>query len=74
MICRRQITMRGAATQVIGHTADGRIASLSPAIQAPGGQYIASHGYNQDGGQMSAVNAAGGALASYTYDGFGHGC
>jgi hypothetical protein len=39
------------------------MASLSPGIQSPGGHYITSLSYNQDG-QMSAVNAAGGALAS----------
>ena len=57
-------------TQAIGYTADGRIASLSPGIQAPGGQYITSLSYNQDA-RLAAVNASGGALASYTYDGFG---
>ncbi|MDR3740717.1 MAG: RHS repeat-associated core domain-containing protein [Terracidiphilus sp.] len=60
----------GVVTQTLGYTADGRMASLSPGIQAPDGQYITSLGYNQDA-RLSAVNAAGGALASYTYDGFG---
>ena len=62
--------MGGVQTQAIGYTADGRIASLSPGIQAPGGQYITSLSYNQDA-RLSAVNAGSGALASYTYDGFG---
>lgn len=60
----------GTVTQTIGYTADGRIGSLSPGIQAPGGQYITSLSYNQDA-RLSAVNASSGALASYTYDGFG---
>ena len=60
----------GVQTQAIGYTADGRIASLSPGIQAPGGQTITSLSYSQDA-RLSAVNASGGALASYTYDGFG---
>ena len=60
----------GVATQAIGYTADGRIASLNPGIQAPGGQFITSLSYNQDA-QLSAVNAGSGALASYAYDGFG---
>ena len=64
------ISMRGVVTQAIGYTADGRIASLNPGIQAPAGQYVTSLSYNQSA-QLSAVNAAGGALASYTYDGFG---
>ncbi len=62
--------MGGVQTQAIGYTADGRIASLSPGIQAPGGQTITSLSYSQDA-RLSAVNASGGALASYTYDGFG---
>ncbi|HEV2322977.1 MAG TPA: RHS repeat-associated core domain-containing protein, partial [Terracidiphilus sp.] len=41
-----------------------------PGIQAPSGQYITSLSYNQDA-RLSAVNAAGGALASYIYDAFG---
>jgi RHS repeat-associated protein len=60
----------GVQTQAIGYTADGRIASLSPGIQAPGGQTITSLSYNQDA-RLAAVNASGDALASYTYDGFG---
>jgi RHS repeat-associated protein len=64
------LSVGGVQTQAIGYTADGRISSLSPGIQAPGGQYITSLSYNQDA-RLSAVNAAGGALASYTYDGFG---
>ena len=64
------LSVGGVQTQAIGYTADGRIASLSPGIQAPGGQYITSLSYNQDA-RLSAVNASGGALASYTYDGFG---
>jgi RHS repeat-associated protein len=64
------ISMRGVVTQAIGYTADGRIASLNPGIQAPAGQYVTSLSYNQSA-QLSAVNAAGGALARYTYDGFG---
>lgn len=64
------LSVGGVQTQAIGYTADGRIGSLSPGIQAPGGQYITSLSYNQDA-RLAAVNAAGGALASYTYDGFG---
>ena len=64
------ISVGGVITQAIGYTADGRIASLNPGIQAPGGQYITSLSYNQDA-RLSAVNAGSGALASYTYDGFG---
>ena len=64
------ISVGGVQTQAIGYTADGRIASLSPGIQAPGGQTITSLSYSQDA-RLSAVNASGGALASYTYDGFG---
>jgi RHS repeat-associated protein len=64
------ISVGGVTTQAIGYTADGRIASLNPGIQAPAGQYITSLSYNQDA-QLSAVNAGSGALASYTYDGFG---
>jgi RHS repeat-associated protein len=64
------ISVGGVATQAIGYTADGRIASLNPGIQAPAGQYITSLSYNQNA-QLSAVNAESGALASYTYDGFG---
>ncbi|MGB6687310.1 MAG: RHS repeat-associated core domain-containing protein [Terracidiphilus sp.] len=64
------ISVGGVATQAIGYTADGRIASLNPGIQTPGSQYITSLSYNQSA-QLSAVNAGSGALASYTYDGFG---
>jgi len=64
------LSLGGVQTQAIGYTADGRIASLSPGIQAPGGQTITSLSYNQDA-QLAAVNASGGALASYTYDAFG---
>ena len=64
------LSVGGIETQAIGYTADGRIASLNPGIQAPGGQFITSLGYNQDG-RLAAVNTGGGALASYTYDGFG---
>jgi RHS repeat-associated protein len=64
------LSVGGVVTQAIGYTADGRIASLNPGIQAPGGQYITSLSYNQNA-QLSAVNTGGGALASYTYDGFG---
>ena len=64
------LSMGGVTTQAISYTADGRIASLNPGIQAPAGQYITSLSYNQDA-QLSAVNAGGGALASYIYDGFG---
>ena len=64
------ISVGGVATQAIGYTADGRIGSLNPGIQAPAGQYITSLSYNQDA-QLSSVNAGSGALASYTYDGFG---
>ena len=66
----RTISVGGVVTQAIGYTADGRIASLNPGIQAPGSQYITSLSYNQNA-QLSAVNAGSGALASYTYDGFG---
>ena len=55
-------SVSGTTTQTIGYTADGRMASFSPGIQAPGGQYITSLSYNQDA-RLSAVNAAGGALA-----------
>ncbi|MFZ0747313.1 MAG: hypothetical protein WAM85_23110 [Terracidiphilus sp.] len=61
---------RGDDTQAIDDTANGRMASLSLGIQAPGGQYITSLSYNHDAG-LAAVNAASGALGSYTYDGFG---
>lgn len=61
----------GVQTQAIGYTADGRMNSFSPGIQAPGGQYITSLSYNQNA-RLSGVNAASGALASYTYDGFGN--
>jgi RHS repeat-associated protein len=64
------LSVGGVVTQAIGYTADGRMASLNPGIQAPGGQYITSLSYNQDG-RLAAVNAGGGALAGYTYDGFG---
>jgi RHS repeat-associated protein len=64
------ISVGGVATQAIGYTSDGRIAGLNPGIQAPAGQYITSLSYNQDA-QLSAVNTGSGALASYTYDGFG---
>jgi RHS repeat-associated protein len=64
------LSVGGVQTQAIGYTADGRIASLNPGMQAPGGQYITSLSYNQDA-RLSAVNASGGALASYTYDAFG---
>jgi YD repeat-containing protein len=57
-------------TQAIGYTADGRIASFNPGIQTPGGQLVTSLSYNQDT-RLAAVNATGGALASYVYDGFG---
>jgi len=59
----------GTLLQTIGYTADGRIASLNPGIQAPAGQYITSLRYNQDG-RLTSVNAGAGTLASYTYDGF----
>ena len=64
------LSVGGTVMQTIGYTADGRIASLNPGIQAPAGQYITSLSYNQDG-RLAAVNAGGSALASYTYDGFG---
>jgi RHS repeat-associated protein len=64
------ISVGGVQTQAISYAADGRIASLSPGIQAPGGQYITSLSYNQDA-RLSTVNAGSGALSSYTYDGFG---
>jgi hypothetical protein len=60
----------GITTQTIGYTADGRMSSLSPGIQAPGGQFITSLSYNQNA-RLSAVDSSNGALASYTYDGFG---
>jgi len=63
------LSMGGTVVQTIGYTADGKIASLNPGIQAPAGQYITSLSYNQDG-RLASVNAAGGTLASYTYDGF----
>jgi len=64
------ISVGGVQTQAIGYSADGRMASLNPGIQTPASQYITSLSYNQDA-QLAAVNASGGALASYTYDGFG---
>ncbi|MGB6686570.1 MAG: RHS repeat-associated core domain-containing protein [Terracidiphilus sp.] len=64
------ISVGGVATQAIGYTADGRMASLNPGIQTPGSQYITSLSYNQNA-QLSAVNAGSGAFASYTYNGFG---
>ncbi|HEU5352163.1 MAG TPA: Ig-like domain repeat protein [Terracidiphilus sp.] len=64
------LSVGGTQTQAVGYSADGRIATLSPGIQAPGGQSITSLSYNQDG-RLSAVNASGGALASYTYNAFG---
>jgi hypothetical protein len=63
----------GVTTQTIGYTADGRMASFNPGIQTPNSQYITSLSYNQ-AAQLSAVNASGGALASYTYDGFDSDC
>jgi RHS repeat-associated protein len=63
------LSVGGTVMQTIGSTADGRIASLNPGIQAPAGQYITSLSYNQDG-RLSAVNAGAGTLASYIYDGF----
>jgi len=63
------LSVGGTVVQTIGYTADGRIASLNPGIQAPTGQYITSLSYNQDG-RLTSVNAGGGALASYIYDGF----
>jgi RHS repeat-associated protein len=64
------ISVGGITTQTIGYTADGRMSSLSPGIQAPGGQFITSLSYNQNA-RLSAVDSSNGALASYTYDGFG---
>jgi len=64
------LSMGGTVVQTIGYTADGRIASLNPGIQAPAGQYITSLSYNQDG-RLASVNAGAGVLASYIYDGFG---
>ena len=66
----QSLSVGGVQTQSIGYTADGRMANLNPGVQAPGGQVITSLSYNQDA-QLSAVNAAGGTLATYTYDGFG---
>ena len=63
------LSMGGTVVQTIGYTADGRIASMNPGIQAPAGQYITSLSYNQDG-RFTSVNTAGGTLASYIYDGF----
>ena len=64
------LSVGGVVTHAIGYTADGRVASLNPGIQAPGGQFITSLTYNQDA-RLASVNASGGALAGYTYDGFG---
>jgi RHS repeat-associated protein len=64
------ISMGGITTQTIGYTADGRMASFTPGIESPGSQYITSLSYNQDA-QLAAVNSSNGALANYTYDGFG---
>jgi hypothetical protein len=63
----------GTVMQTIGYTADGRMASFSPGIQALGGQYITSLSYNQDA-QLAAVNAGSTALANYTYDAFEQRC
>jgi RHS repeat-associated protein len=63
------LSVGGTVMQTIGYTADGRIASLNPGIQAPTGQYITSLSYNQDG-RLTSVNAGAGTLASYIYDGF----
>ncbi len=63
------LSVGGTVLQTIGYTADGRIASLNPGIQAPAGQYITSLSYNQDG-RLTSVNAGAGTLASYIYDGF----
>lgn len=60
----------GVTTQAIGNTADGKMSSLNPGIQAPAGQFITSLGYNQDA-RLAAVISGSGPLASYTYDGFG---
>ncbi|MGA3133378.1 MAG: hypothetical protein ABSD59_21495, partial [Terracidiphilus sp.] len=64
------LSVGGVATQAIGYTADGRMASFNPGIQAPGGQFVTSLSYNQDA-RLAAVNSGSGSLASYTYDGFG---
>lgn len=59
------LSVGGVQTRTIGCTADGSIRSLSPGIQASGGQYISSRSYNQDA-RLAAVNAAGSALARCT--------
>jgi len=64
------LSVGGVATQAIGYTADGRMASFNPGIQAPGGQFVTSLSYNQ-GAQLTAVNSGSGSLASYAYDVFG---
>jgi hypothetical protein len=55
------ISVRGVATQAIGYTADGRMASLNPGIQTPAGKSITSLSYNQNA-QLSAVNAGNDAM------------
>ncbi|HEU5352160.1 MAG TPA: hypothetical protein VFU55_11240 [Terracidiphilus sp.] len=40
------LSVGGTQTQAVGYSADGRIASLNPGIQAPGGQSITSLSYN----------------------------
>ncbi len=65
------LSVDGMQRQAIGYTADGRIATLNPDNQAPGGQYITSLSYNQDA-RLSAVNAAGGGAAVYTSAGLAY--
>jgi hypothetical protein len=64
------LSVGGVTTQTLGYTADGRMAAFNPGIESPGSQCTTSLSYNQDA-QLAAVNASNGALASYTYDGFG---
>src|SRR6185437_7633377 len=64
------LSLNGTTTQAIGYSADGRIASLNPGFQTPGGPLVTSLNYNQDA-RLSAVNSDGQALATYAYDGFG---
>jgi RHS repeat-associated protein len=58
-------------TQTIGYTADGRIQTLNPGIQAPGGEFITELIYDWDGRLYAPWAGSQGELATYEYDGFG---
>jgi len=49
----------GVTMQTVGYTADGKMASLSPGIQAPSGEYVTSLNYNQDA-ELAAINTGTG--------------